>query len=147
VHEYDPVAALTFADHREAVAADGTLLPDVSTEGLTPVAVRGAPAGHRLAEPAALRMVALLGAAPAALRRHVDGISASADNLSVTLADGPKLYFGTSTRLRAKWVSAATVLADDSSHGAQYIDVRVPEQPAAGGLEAQNSQGELQPSS
>ncbi|HVW19149.1 MAG TPA: FtsQ-type POTRA domain-containing protein [Solirubrobacteraceae bacterium] len=144
VDQHVPVAALTFADEREAVASDGTLLPDVSTRGLPAIPVDGAPGGKRLTERRALRIVALLGAAPTALRRHVDAVGAPGGELTVTLARGPKLYFGPATRLRAKWISAATVLADRSSRGARYIDVRVPERPAAGGLEPINPQAEVE---
>ena len=39
--------------------------------------------------------------------------------------------------MRAKWTAAARVLADPSSRGAAYIDLRLPDRPAAGGLAAQ----------
>src|SRR5205823_1367001 len=52
------------------------------------------------------------------------------------LDNGPDLYFGAARRLRAKWIAAARVLADYSSRGASYLDVRVPERPAAGGMPA-----------
>jgi hypothetical protein len=41
-------------------------------------------------------------------------------------------YFGDATRPHAKWLSLARVLADPSSAGAAYVDVRLPERPAAG---------------
>jgi len=47
---------------------------------------------------------------------------------------GPQLFFGTSQRPVAKWMAAARVLAEPSSAGAVYLDVRVPERVAAGGL-------------
>lgn len=145
VHQYVPVAAVVFAGRREAVAQDGTLLVDTSTRGLPPVSVRSAPTGHRLTERDPLRLVALLGAAPAPLLRYVQGVSATATGLTVVLANGPKLYFGPATRLRAKWLSAARVLQDPSSAGAQSIDVRFPERPAAGGLERINPEAGVEP--
>ncbi|HEY4812622.1 MAG TPA: hypothetical protein VIH71_16355, partial [Solirubrobacteraceae bacterium] len=42
------------------------------------------------------------------------------------------VYFGDATRPHAKWLSLARVLADSSSAGASYVDVRVPGHPAAG---------------
>jgi cell division protein FtsQ len=54
---------------------------------------------------------------------------------TLPLRDGPTLYFGGFERLAAKWAAAATVLADRSSAGATYLDLRLPERPAAGGLE------------
>ena len=55
--------------------------------------------------------------------------------LTLPLRDGPDVYFGSAGRLRAKWAALAVVLADRSSRGATYIDVRLPERPVAGGLE------------
>jgi cell division protein FtsQ len=55
---------------------------------------------------------------------------------TLPLRRGPTLYFGGSERLAAKWAATATVLADPTSNGATYLDVRLPERPAAGGLEA-----------
>jgi hypothetical protein len=42
------------------------------------------------------------------------------------------VYFGDASRPHAKWLSLARVLADPSSAGASYVDVRLPERPAAG---------------
>ena len=50
---------------------------------------------------------------------------------SVLAMDGPVLYFGDSHRLAAKWAAASRVLADASSRGATYLDLRLPERPAA----------------
>ena len=52
--------------------------------------------------------------------------------LVVQLRDGPSIYFGAPDRLAAKWLSATAVLADPGSAGALYIDVTVPDHPAAG---------------
>jgi cell division protein FtsQ len=144
VHEHVPVGALSLGARREAVASDGTVLSDTSPVGLPLVPVKSPPGGKRLAERNALRLVALLGAAPAALRSHVARVGLGPHGLTAWLVEGPPLYFGPGTRLRAKWLAAATVLADPSSHGARYIDLRVPEQPAAGGLEPLNAQPEVQ---
>ena len=47
---------------------------------------------------------------------------------------GPELIFGTAERIGAKWAAAARVLADPDAAGAEYVDLRIPERPAAGGL-------------
>ena len=54
--------------------------------------------------------------------------------MGLTLVLRPNLlaYFGDDSRPHAKWLSLARVLADPSSAGASYIDVRLPERPAAG---------------
>jgi cell division protein FtsQ len=54
--------------------------------------------------------------------------------LKLDLRDGPDLIFGSATRVRAKWAAAARVLADSSAAGATYLDLRVPERTAAGGV-------------
>jgi hypothetical protein len=48
------------------------------------------------------------------------------------MRNGLLVYFGDAARPHAKWLSLARVLADSTSAGAVYIDVRVPERPAAG---------------
>ncbi len=58
---------------------------------------------------------------------------------------GLLLYFGDATRPHAKWLSAARVLADPSSAGATYVDVRAPERPAAGTTAAGGLQGSTAP--
>lgn len=145
VHQHVPVAALALGANRVAVAADGTLLGDSSPVGLPLVPVRSEPGGRRLSERAALRLVALLGAAPAPLRAHVARAWTGPKGLTAQLARGPELIFGPAQRLDAKWVAVARVLADPSSKGAHYLDVRVPERPAAGGLEPINPQPDVQP--
>jgi hypothetical protein len=52
--------------------------------------------------------------------------------LTLVLRRNLLAYFGDDSRPHAKWLSLARVLADPSSAGASYIDVRLPERPAAG---------------
>jgi cell division protein FtsQ len=136
VHERVAVGALAAGDDRVAVAADGTLLRGSATRGLPVVAMGAAPAGDAISDRGARSAIALLAAAPAALRAKVVRVYAGPRGLTAPLADGPVLYFGGAERMQAKWAAAARVLADHSSAGATYLDVRLPERPAAGGLEA-----------
>jgi cell division protein FtsQ len=136
VHEHVAVAALAAGADRVPVAADGTLLRGSSTGGLPVVAVAAPPPGDRLADRRTLRAVVLLAAAPPQLRAKVLRVYAGPRGLTAPLAAGPVLYFGGADRLRAKWAAAARVLADRSSAGAIYVDLRLPERPAAGGLVA-----------
>jgi cell division protein FtsQ len=62
-------------------------------------------------------------------------VSFGSRGLTAALRDGPVLFFGDAARLRAKWTAIVRVLADRSSAGATYLDVRLPERPAAGGVE------------
>jgi cell division protein FtsQ len=136
VHEHVAVGALAAGGDRVAVAADGTLLRGSATRGLPVIAAGGQPGGATVGDRAALREIALLAAAPAPLRARVVRVYAGPRGLTAPLSDGPILYFGGAERLRAKWTAVASVLADRSSAGATYLDVRLPERPAAGGLEA-----------
>jgi cell division protein FtsQ len=130
------VGALAVDGRRIAVTFDGTLLRDVSaTAGLPMIQLRSAPGGRRLTDPPALAAVAALGAAPAPLRSRVSrALTTRAHGLTIQLAHGPVLWLGDATRLGAKWAAIAAVLADKVAAGASYVDVTVPERPAAGGL-------------
>jgi cell division protein FtsQ len=135
VHEHVAVAALAAGSDRVPVAADGTLLRGSSTDGLPTITVAAPPAGDTLGDERTMRAVALLAAAPPELRAKVSRVYAGPRGLTTPLTEGPVLYFGGADRARAKWTAAARVLADRSSTGAAYVDLRLPERPAAGGLE------------
>jgi cell division protein FtsQ len=151
VTEQLPVAALTIGAQRTAVAADGVVLgPGLITgslpalsdpQGLAP-AVGGRVQGQTL-----LAELAILGAEPRPLMRFDARVfsSSKGEGLTVAMRNGLLVYFGDATRPHAKWLSLARVLADSSSAGATYIDVRVPERPAAGfssaSVEATSSTG------
>jgi cell division protein FtsQ len=134
VFEQRPVGAIVVAGHRTAVAADGTLLPNVPAPASLPaIPVRVLPGGNRVSQPGTRNAVAVLAAAPYQfLGRITQVITMPAHGLVVQLRDGPTLYFGAATRLDAKWAAVIAVLADHSSAGARYIDVTDPVRPAAG---------------
>jgi cell division protein FtsQ len=134
VSERQPVAALLSSGQRSAVAADGTVLgPGLLSASLPSVSGSIEPApGARLSETAALAAVTVLGAAPAALARFVTRVYEGGEGLTVAMRSGLLVYFGNDTRPHAKWLSLARVLVSPSSAGALYIDVRLPERPAAG---------------
>lgn len=130
------VGALVVDGRQIPVTSDGTLLRDVAAApGLPQIPVRVAPAGSRVTEPDAAAAVAVLAAAPEALRTRVQQIQTTPDHgLTVQLSHGPVLWFGTAERLDAKWAAAAAVLADQQAAGASTIDVSSPERPGVGGL-------------
>jgi hypothetical protein len=76
--------------------------------------------------------LSILGAAPAPLAHRVARVYLSSRGQTVAMRNGLLAYFGDATRPHAKWLSLARVLADPSSAGASYIDVRLPGRPAAG---------------
>jgi hypothetical protein len=139
------VAALTGAGPRVAVAADGTLLRGAQIPDDVPsLKVAAPPGGPRLVDGRTAQALALIAAAPPAMRAHVERAYMGHEGLEAALRDGPSVIAGDGRRLRAKWIAAARVLGDPGAKGARYVDVRVPERAVAGGLPQPD--GEVQPS-
>jgi uncharacterized membrane protein YgcG len=134
VVERTPVAALLVGGTRIAIGADGVALGAAAQTGSLPtVADDVAPAsGERARNPLVLQALGVLGALPHALTRYVARAYFSPRGLTVALRTGLLVYFGDATRPHAKWLALAAVLAQPSSAGALYVDVRTPERAAAG---------------
>lgn len=127
-----PVAVLSQGDQRLPLAADGTILAGaLAPTSLPTLRADTAVAGARVGDRRLLEQLTLLGAAPVGLRSRVARVFAGPAGLTVALRSGVSLYFGDATRPRAKWLSVARVLADASAAGAGYVDVRLPDRPAA----------------
>lgn len=132
VVEEIPVAALTAGGQTLVVAADGRIVRGVAVRPPLPaVPLAALPTGDRISDQVSFAAVELLDVAPPALRARVARVTIGAHGLTAELANGPPLYFGDTTRLRAKWAAAARVLADPTSRGARYVDLHSPERPAA----------------
>jgi cell division protein FtsQ len=134
VLEQLPVAALTVGASRTAVAADGVVLGPALLSSSLPTlagALQLAP-GEHVRSSSLLAALAVLGAAPTPLVGLVARSFDGPRGLTVAMRDGLLVYFGDASRPHAKWLSLARVLADPSSAGASYVDVRLPERPAAG---------------
>jgi cell division protein FtsQ len=138
VTEQLPVAALTIDGARTAVAADGVVLGPALLSSSLP-ALNGAdvsepPVGQHLKDQSLLAELTVLGATPKRLERFTVRVFSSpgGQGLTVAMRNGLLVYFGDASRPHAKWLSLTRVLADPSSAGASYIDVRLPERPAAG---------------
>ncbi|MDP9385352.1 MAG: hypothetical protein M3P50_08990, partial [Actinomycetota bacterium] len=101
---------------------------------LPAVRVDRMPGGGRVEDRRALAMIAILGAAPRALLARVERGRSSPKGLLLELDRGPDLIFGSASRVPAKWAAAARVLADTGAQGALYLDLRIPERTAAGGV-------------
>jgi cell division protein FtsQ len=137
VTENRPVAMLVADGGRVPVAADGTLLEGVRFEGSLPEVRTAAalPQNGRLLRGGALDRVSAAGAAPAPLLRKVSAITIQPGRGYVAQLDGgPAIWLGSGDKLEEKWDAAAAVLAQRSSAGATYVDVRMPERAVAGGL-------------
>jgi cell division protein FtsQ len=134
VIEQPPVAALTVAGTRTAVAADGVVLgPALLSGSLPTVSAGGKSVGTRsVRDPALLGALSVLGAAPAPLAKTIERAYSGPKGLTVAISGGLLAYFGDGSRPHAKWLALASVLADPGSAGASYVDVRLPERPAAG---------------
>lgn len=137
VVERRPVATVSTASGPGVpVAADGTLLRR-ARRGPAPALVRaeGSLSGDRLRDRGARTLVGVLGAAPAPLgERAVQARRDGARGVVVSLRRGPEIVFGKPDRVGAKWAAAARVLATPAARGASYVDVRLPDRPAAGGV-------------
>lgn len=127
VHQRVAVGALSVDGRKIAVATDGTLLPEWDAGDLPIINGGRATGGRLVAEHRAAATI--LAGAPEALRAKTARIDKST---IVRLADGPALLFHDTDRVAAKWLAATAVLADPSSVGATWIDLRVPERPVAG---------------
>ena len=118
--ERRPVALVGSGGDRLPVSEDGTVL-----RGL-----RGTPRVPEVER----TLVRVAGAAPAPLLARIETIRRGEPGLVARLDKGPEVILGSKSRLWAKWAAAAAVLADSASRGAEYVDVRLPERAAAGGL-------------
>ena len=135
VVEQPPVAALLVSGARTAVAADGVVLGQALLSSRLPtVDANFEPrVGQRVREAGVGEALEVLGAAPHALAVHVSSASTGKEGLTLKMDNGLLVLFGDATRPHAKWRALERVLIDEGSTGASYIDVRLPERPAAGG--------------
>ena len=134
VIEQSPVATLTAGGVKTAVAADGVVLGEAHASSSLPTLtseVQLTP-GEHVREAALLGELTVLGAAPKALAKSAERAYSGSKGLTLVMHGGVRVYFGDASRPHAKWASLVRVLADPGSVGASYVDVRVPERPAAG---------------
>lgn len=134
VIEQPAVAELSADGANLAVAANGTVLGTAQAgQSLPALSVHEQlTAGERVRAPGLLGALAVLGAGPAALTQKTERAYSGSKGLTLVLNGGVRAYFGDASRPHAKWASLARVLADPGSAGASYVDVRIPERPAAG---------------
>jgi cell division protein FtsQ len=137
VVEQPAVATLSIAGAKTAVAADGVVLGPGLASGALPALSGAGPVappspGRHLHDASLLGELAVLGAAPQPLAKLVIRAYTTTKGLTVAMRSGLLVYFGDATRPHAKWLSLESVLASSGSVGASYVDVRLPERPAAG---------------
>jgi cell division protein FtsQ len=153
VVEQPPVAMLTSPGGVEtAVSASGVVLGTARSSEALPAltsSVQLTP-GEHVREAALVADLAVLGVAPARLAKDVERAYNGPKGLTLAMHGGMRVYFGDASRPHAKWIALARVLADSSSAGASYVDVRSPERPAAGfpgGVTPPSATGEAEGSS
>jgi cell division protein FtsQ len=134
VIEHEPVATLQSGGSRVPTTGAGLLLDGVRADGLPIVTSKAPVHDGRVQDRRALAALAVAAAAPRELRERSERLFWTDEGLSVELREGPELIFGSARRARTKWTAAARVLAEDSSAGATYLDLRVPKLVAAGGV-------------
>jgi len=134
VLERTPVAALDAGGRRVPASGDGLLLRGMRASDLPVLRVRSAPPGARVTERRVLGALGVAGVAPGELRSRITRLRSGSRGLTLDLRDGPDLVFGSRRDAGRKWAAAVRVLADPSAAGATYLDLRVPERVAAGGL-------------
>jgi cell division protein FtsQ len=134
VIENRPAAALEVGDRRVPATGGGLVLTGVAAdENLPAIHVDSVPA-RTVTDRRTRTALIVAAAAPAPLRDRSERLWWGPNGLTVDLRDGPPLIFGDREDARAKWESAARVLAEPSAAGATYLDLRVAGRVAAGGL-------------
>ena len=140
VTEERPAAMLVAGSRRIPVAGDGSVLTALTIkESLPTIKVEaGNVPDKRLTPSSTLDAVRVAGGAPGALTPRLESVTREgAKGWVVQIKDGPELIFGSATAVAAKWTAVTRVLADRDAAGADYIDLRIPGRPAAGGLPVQ----------
>ena len=90
--------------------------------------------GRHVSDARTLAALQIAAAAPPELRARSERLFYGAGGVTLDLRGGPDLIFGSAGDARSKWMAAARVLAEESSAGATYLDLRVPKVVAAGGV-------------
>jgi cell division protein FtsQ len=144
VTEQLPVAVLSGKAGDTAVAADGVVLgPALASSSLAKIDASAVPRSGSLVHDARLRSyLTVLGATPTPLLPLVKQVYDGKEGITAKMKGGLLVYFGNASRPHAKWASLAAVLANRESAGAIYVDVRVPERPAAGMPSSSEAEGE-----
>jgi cell division protein FtsQ len=134
VVEHEPVATVKTGGSSLPATGGGLLLDGVRAEDLPTVTTKAPLDGRHVTDDRTLAALRVAAAAPAELRARADRLTFGRGGLTLELSNGPDLIFGSGGDAESKWRAAARVLADESSGGATYLDLRVPKLVAAGGV-------------
>jgi cell division protein FtsQ len=134
VLEHQPVATVLSGGSSVPATGGGLLLDGVRAADLPMVATPTPVADGHVADRRTLAALAVAAAAPPELRARAERLYYAKSGMVLDLRAGPDLIFGSADDAREKWRAAARVLAETSSAGATYLDLRVPKLVAAGGV-------------
>jgi cell division protein FtsQ len=134
VIEHEPVATVKSGGSSVPTTGGGLLLDGVRADDLPEVATKAPLAGRHVTDARTLAALRVAAAAPPALHARAERLFHGTAGVTLELRDGPELIFGSGDDARTKWTAAARVLAEASSAGATYLDLRVPKLVAAGGV-------------
>jgi len=134
VIEHEPVATVRTGASSVPATGGGLLLPGVRAGNLPTVSTDAPLAGGHVSDARTLAALQVAAAAPPELRARAERLFHGSGGVTLDLRGGPDLIFGSAGDARAKWIAAARVLADSSSSGATYLDLRVARVVAAGGV-------------
>jgi len=134
VIEHRPVAVVETNGVEVPATGGGLLLEGVHADDLPVIRATKPPLEGRVQDKRALAALEVAAAAPKALEQRSERLFFGEGGIRLDLAGGPDLVFGEAEAAAEKWRAAARVLADDSSAGATYLDLRVPGLVAAGGV-------------
>jgi cell division protein FtsQ len=134
VSERPPVGTVEGPRGRVPVAADGSLLEGQPVDRPLPTLPGRASSGRRAKRAATAAAARLVATAPKPLAAWLRQVRRGSEGWTVGLRDGPELRFGSLADVSAKWEAAAAVLRSRAARGARYLDLRLPDRPAAGGF-------------
>jgi cell division protein FtsQ len=135
VIEHEPVATVRAGGTSVPATGGGMLLAGVRADDDLPTIASRAPLeGGHVSDARTLAALRVAAAAPPDLRERAARLFYGQGGVRLDLRAGPDLIFGSADDAGAKWRAAARVLADESSAGALYLDLRVPKLVAAGGV-------------
>jgi cell division protein FtsQ len=134
VIEHEPVATVKAGASSVPATGGGLLLDGVRAGDLPYVTTREPFDGRHVSDERTLAALRVAAAAPDELRARAERLFYGPGGMTLDLRGGPDLLFGSDGDARSKWTAAARVLAEESSAGATYLDLRVPNVVAAGGV-------------
>lgn len=130
-----PVAQIGEGKRVLVVAGNGRVLGTASGKSkhqLPVLSLKTRPKGDRV-KGHVRQQVAVLAAAPTALRHQIARTDYGKTGVDVEFTSGIEIRFGDDHGAEKKWKAAAAVLADPSVTLLSYVDVHAPTRPTVGG--------------